>query len=240
MKSSEKQADDDGTEELTKFELWLSRKYGDDFLKKVFPVIMTVVVILTFALSLVVFKGVPVAFANLMINNRVVSENSRALAEGVVRASLIVGYMFCISLMPSIKTVFMYHGAEHKTIACYESRQELTVENIALQSRFHPRCGTSFIVLVLLVGIIAGFFLPSRNMWVRFGLQLLLLIPEASIVYEIIKIAGRYDNLFVRCVSAPGIWLQHITTKEPTEKQIEVAIAALNPCIPQNPNEDKW
>jgi uncharacterized protein YqhQ len=244
IKSSEKQVEEEGAgaeEELTRFEKWLVKKYGDDFLKKVFPVMAAVAVVLAFALSLIIFKGGPVAAANLLLKAGVPETDvSRAVIEGIVRAVLIVGYMLGVSFMPSVKTVFMYHGAEHKAIACYEARHELTVENVGRHSRFHPRCGTSFIVLVLIVSVIAGFFLPRDNIWLRFGLQLLLLIPEASVVYEIIKIAGRYDNIATRCLSAPGLWLQHVTTKEPTAEQIEVAIAALSPCIPRDLAEDRW
>ena len=142
--------------------------------------------------------------------------------------------------MKEIHKTFKYHGAEHKTIACYEAELELTVENVRKQIRFHPRCGTSFIFLVVLLSIIIGMFLPWKNLWARFGLQLLMLIPETSIGYELIKLAGRYDNIFTRIISAPGIWLQHITTCEPDDPQIEVAIAALKPCIPENKEDDRW
>ena len=137
-------------------------------------------------------------------------------------------------------TTFMYHGAEHKTIACYEAQKELTVENIRPMCRFHPRCGTSFIMIVILISIIVGMFLPWKNIGIRLLMQLVLLIPEASIAYELIKLAGRYDNIFTKIISAPGLWLQHITTKEPNDKQIEVAIAALTPCLPKEDEEDKW
>ena len=139
-----------------------------------------------------------------------------------------------------MKTTFMYHGAEHKTIACYESGKELTVENIRPMCRFHPRCGTSFILIVIILSIIVGMFLPWKSIPVRFGMQLLLLIPEASVAYELIKIAGRYDNIVTRIISAPGLWLQRITTNEPNDAQIEVAIAALTPCLPKDKEEDKW
>ena len=148
--------------------------------------------------------------------------------------------MWAISHMKDIHTTFMYHGAEHKTIACYENGLDLTVENIKKQCRFHPRCGTSFIFLVVLISVCVGMFLPWSNVWLRFGLQLLLLPVEASIGYELIKLAGRYDNLFTKIISAPGLWLQRITTKEPDDRMIEVAIAALTPCLPKDGEEDKW
>ena len=236
MKSAEKQIDDDEEEEeLSKFEQWLTDKFGD----KLVNVIMIISVVIAMAFALIVFKGGPVLIANLLIKAGL-PEAARPVTEGLVRLVLLVGYMYAISFMGSIKTTFMYHGAEHKSIACYEAQEELTVENVRKHTRFHPRCGTSFILIVLLISIVVGIFLPRGNMWVRFGVQMLCLIPEASVAYEIIKLAGRYDNILTRIVSAPGIWLQHITTKEPTDKQIEVAIAALTPCLPKEGEEDKW
>lgn len=237
MKSAEKQTTDgdDEEEELTKFEQWLTDKLGE----KLVPIISIIAIVIAFAFSLIVFKGGPVLFANLLVKIGI-SENARPFVEGLLRFTLIVGYMYAISFMPSIKTTFEYHGAEHKTIACYEAMDNLTVENVRKHTRFHPRCGTSFILIVLMISIIVGMFLPSSNMWLRFGLQMLFLIPEASVAYEIIRIAGRYDNVITKIISAPGLWLQHITTKEPNNKQIEVAIAALTPCLPKDKEDDKW
>lgn len=237
MKSAEKQIEDDedSDEEPSKFEKWLADKFGD----KLVNIIMIISVIIAMAFALVVFKGGPVLIANLLIRLGA-PEGIRPAAEGIIRLALLVGYMYAISFMGSIKTTFMYHGAEHKAIACYEARDELTVENVRKHIRFHPRCGTSFILIVLLISIVVGMFLPRENMWLRFGIQMLCLIPEASVSYEIIKLAGRYNNIFTRIISAPGLWLQHITTKEPTDKQIEVAIAALTPCLPKAGEEDKW
>ncbi len=236
MKSAEKQiTDDDEEEELSPFEQWLTDKFGE----KLVSVIMIVTVVAALVLALVVFKGAPVLLANLLAKIGA-PEWSRPITEGFLRLFLLVGYMYLVSLTESMKTTFMYHGAEHKTIACYEARKELTVDNIKTMTRFHPRCGTSFILIVLIIGVIVGIFLPRENAWVRFGLQMLCLIPEASISYELIKLAGRYDNLFTRIISAPGLWLQRITTREPNDKQIEVAIAALEPCLPKDSADDKW
>lgn len=236
MKSAEKQmTEDDAEEELSPFEKWLTDKFGE----KLVSVIMIISVVVALVLALVVFKGAPVLAANLLTKAGA-PESIRPISEGFIRLILLVGYMYLVSLTASMKTTFMYHGAEHKTIACYEARKELTVENIKECSRFHPRCGTSFILIVLLIGIIVGIFLPRENMWVRFGLQMLCLIPEASISYELIKLAGRYDNIFTKIISAPGLWLQRITTREPNEKQIEVAVAALTPCLPKDSADDKW
>ena len=236
MKSAEKQIDeDDEDEELSPFEQWLTDKFGD----KLVNVIMIISVVVALAFSLIVFKGGPVMIANLLIRFGA-PESVRPVAEGIIRLALVVGYMYAISFMGSIKTTFMYHGAEHKSIACYEAQDELTVENVRKHTRFHPRCGTSFILIVLIISVIVGMFLPRENMWIRFGIQMLCLIPESAVAYEIIKLAGRFDNIFTKIISAPGLWLQHITTKEPTDKQIEVAIAALTPCLPKSGEEDKW
>lgn len=236
MKSAEKQidAEDGGEEELSKFEQWLTDKFGD----KLVNAVMIISVVIALAFSLAVFKGGPVLIANLLIKLGA-PESIRSAAEGLLRLALVVGYMYAISFMGSIKTTFMYHGAEHKSIACYEAQEELTVGNVRRHTRFHPRCGTSFILIVLIISVIVGIFLPRGNMWLRFGVQMLCLIPESAVAYEVIKLAGRFDNIVTRIVSAPGLWLQHITTKEPTDKQIEVAIAALMPCLPKDGDEDK-
>ncbi len=237
MKSAEKQIDEDDEEEeeLSKFEQWLTDKFGD----KLVSVVMIISVAVALVISLVVFKGGPILVADL-IEKAGAPESVRPVIEGFVRLFLLVGYMYAISFMGSIKTLFRYHGAEHKTIACYEAKEELTVENVRRHTRFHPRCGTSFILIVLIISFIVGIFLPRENMWIRFGIQMLCLIPEASVAYELIKIAGKYDNIFTKIISAPGLWLQRITTKEPNDKQIEVAIAALTPCLPKEGEEDKW
>ncbi len=236
MKSAEKQiTDDDEEEELTKFEQWLTDKFGE----KLVPIISIIAVVIAFAFSLIVFKGGPIGAANILVKLGT-PETARPYIEGLIRLLLIVIYMYAISFMPSIKTTFEYHGAEHKSIACYEAMDELTVENVKKHTRFHPRCGTSFIILVLIISIVVGIFLPRTNMWLRFGIQMLCLIPEASVAYELIKLAGRYDNFLTKIMSAPGVWLQHITTKEPNDQQIECAIAALTPCLPKDKEDDKW
>ena len=140
--------------------------------------------------------------------------------------------------MKSIRRTYEYHGAEHKTIACFEAALPLTVENVKKQVRFHPRCGTSFIFLVLLISIFFGCFNPYTVVWQRvlFGLALLPLIMGVS--YELIRLAGRYDNVFTRILSAPGLWMQRLTTKEPEDDMIEVALAAFKAVITDNPEDD--
>ena len=173
-------------------------------------------------------------------NNRML----RSVFEGVFKIIILVAYMALVSLMKDIRRTFMYHGAEHKTIFCYEKGLPLTVENVRRQSRFHPRCGTSFLILMLLVSIFVGFFIPAQfgeltgflNTLVRAACKILLIPVMMGIGYELLKLAGKYDNLFTRIVSAPGMWLQRITVREPEDDMIECAIMAFEAVMPE---EDK-
>lgn len=251
MKSAEKQMNDedgDNDEELSPFEEWLSKTRPYKWLeaklegengKSVMNTIMIMVCVVVMVISICAFKFFPALLSGLL-GKLGAPDWSKTVSEGIIKIALLVGYMWLISNMKEIHTTFKYHGAEHKTIACYEAGLELTVENVRKQTRFHPRCGTSFIFLVVLLSIAIGMFLPWDSILARFGLQLLMLPVEASIGYELIKLAGRCDNLFTKIISAPGIWLQHITTCEPDDPQIEVAIAALKPCIPEDKNDDRW
>lgn len=172
----------------------------------------------------------------------------RALFEGVLKVALFLGYLIAVSQMKDIKRVFRYHGAEHKTIFCYEKGLPLTVENVARQRRFHPRCGTSFMVLMLLVSIlfyslillIPAVYAFSRITWLWGIIKLLLLPVIVGFGYELIKFCGRHDNWLTRVISAPGMWVQRITTKEPDDSMMEVAIAALEAVIPENAEDDRW
>lgn len=243
MKSAQKQVTDDDEEEdpekMSRFERWLSSKLEGEHGKEIMDTIMMVCCIAAMVVAVCIFKFVPAAISS-PLKYIGAPDWTKTVTEGIIKIALLVGYMWAISHMKDIHTTFMYHGAEHKTIACYENGLDLTVENIRKQCRFHPRCGTSFIFLVVLISVCVGMFLPWSNVWLRFGLQLLLLPVEASIGYELIKLAGRYDNLFTKIISAPGLWLQRITTKEPDDRMIEVAIAALTPCLPKDGEEDKW
>lgn len=153
---------------------------------------------------------------------------------GVIKIGIFVAYMAAVSLMKDIKRTFMYHGAEHKTIFCYEKGLSLTVENIREQSRFHPRCGTSFLIVMLLISIIIGFFVPLCTDWLYVVIKLLLVPLAVGVGYEFIKFAGKHDNWIVKVLSAPGLWMQRISTKEPTDDMIECAIAAMNEVIPED------
>ncbi|MBR4201560.1 MAG: DUF1385 domain-containing protein [Oscillospiraceae bacterium] len=222
-------------EEPGKIEQWLDDKLGD----KIFSIIMTIALILGMLLAIGLFMYLPklvVSWIKPLTESRII----KSCAEGLVKIVLFVLYMWLTGLGKSIRRTYEYHGAEHKTIACFEAALPLTVENVKKQCRFHPRCGTSFIFLVLLIGIFFGCFNPYTVVWQRvlFGFALLPLIMGVS--YELIRIAGRYDNIFTRILSAPGLWMQRITTREPDASQIECAIAAMEPCIPENMEDDIW
>ncbi len=165
----------------------------------------------------------------------------RSVFEGVLRVILLVGYMSLMCLMKDIRRTFMFHGAEHKTIFCYEAGLDLTVENIRMQKRFHPRCGTSFLILMALVSIFVGFFIPpSLPLMARVGTKILLVPIIMGLGYELIKLCGRHDNLLTRIISMPGVWLQHITVFEPDDEMIECAIVAMKEVVPENPESDHW
>ncbi len=187
-----------------------------------------------------IFREEP--FANKALNSLI-----KSAFEGVLKIVLLVGYMALVSLMKDIRRTFQYHGAEHKTIFCYESGMELTVENVREQRRFHPRCGTAFLVLMLIVGMFVSFFIDPifylvlgklPHIAIRAVLKLLMLPLTMGIGYELIKLAGRYDNFFTRFISAPGLWLQRITVLEPTDDMIECAITAFKEVIPEDSSDN--
>ena len=246
-------ADDDGEEEMSKLEKWLDEKLGD----KLMGVVMTIAMVLGVALAVVLFVFVPTWL--FMLLQAVVGENTdlspfQSLFEGVLKITIFILYMWIVSRTESIRRTYEYHGAEHKTIFCYEKGLDLTVENIKPQTRFHPRCGTSFIFLVLLISILIYSIFPITNqmfidnfavseamaMILRVSCKILLLPVIVSISYEVIRLAGRYDNPVTRVISAPGLWLQRLTTKEPDDSEIEAAIAAMNAVIPDDKESDKW
>lgn len=169
----------------------------------------------------------------------------RALFEGVLKIVVLVGYLGLVSLMKDIRRTFMYHGAEHKTIFCYESGLELTVENVRKERRFHPRCGTSFLIIIVIVSILVSMLIPTViNGWevptiLRVAIKLLLLPLIMGIGYELIKFAGRHDNVITRIISAPGVWLQRMTVFEPDDDMIECAISSMKLVIPED-GSDRW
>ena len=184
----------------------------------------------------------------LPVKNEALNSLIKSVFEGVLKIGVLVGYMALVSLMKDIRRTFQYHGAEHKTIFCYEHGLALTVENVKKEGRFHPRCGTSFLILMLLVSMFISFFIDPLfiltvgavpHVAIRALVKLLLLPITMGIGYEIIRFAGKHDNLFTRIVSAPGLWLQHITVLEPDEKMIECAIAAFVEVIPDEEKEEE-
>ena len=195
-----------------------------------------------------IYEGASFIFPILKPENTAIQSLIKSVFEGVIKIVILIGYMSAVSLMKDIKKTFMYHGAEHKAIFCYEKGLDLTVENVKKQKRFHPRCGTSFLILMVLVGIFVSFFVDpvyslifgvAAHAVVRVLIKILLLPLIVGIGYELIKIAGRYDNWLTKIISAPGVLLQRITTKEPDDRMIECAITALKEVIPNN-DSDKW
>ncbi len=223
-------------EEPGRFEKWLNEKLGSE--KATNAVIyFSVCLSLVFSVGLfIVLPGVITDFFRGYIQN----EFATTAIEGVVRFTIFMAYILLVSQMKDIKRVFMYHGAEHKTINCYEHGEELTVENVKKHTRLHPRCGTSFLLIVMIISILVFWFIKVDHIALRLLLRLALMPVVAGVSYEIIKFAGRHDNKFTAAISAPGKWFQHITTKEPDDKQIEVAIAAFVAVKPEEKGEDKW
>ena len=159
----------------------------------------------------------------------------QSVFEGILRVALLIAYMALMTLMKDIRRTFMFHGAEHKTIFCYEAGLELTVENVKKQKRFHPRCGTSFLMLMVLVSIFVGFLIPpGLHKLLRVAIKLLLVPVIMGVGYELIKLCGKYDNWITRAIAAPGKWFQRITVLEPDDGMIECAIAAIQKVIPDD------
>lgn len=234
-KSAELASVEEVEEEPSKFQKWLDDKFGDKLVK-----IATMVgAIIGIIISILLFMLLPTTIVWLL-DNWVEIDYFKGLIEGLLKIVIFILYLSLISKLKDVKRMFQYHGAEHKTISCFEAGEELTVENVRKQIRFHPRCGTSFLILVLIISILVFSVVTWSNPLIRTILKILLLPVVIGITYEIIKIAGRYDNWFTRILSFPGILLQHITTKEPDDDMIEVAIKAISPVLPDNLEEDKW
>lgn len=224
-------------EEETKFEKWLKKKFGANLMDVLMPIAM----VLGIFLALGIFVFLPTLIASwIAIPFGGDIGIWKSAIEGVLKVAIFVAYMLAVSLMPDIKRTFEYHGAEHKSIFCYESGEELTVENVKKYSRFHPRCGTSFMFVMIIIGIIIGFVLPSdMNTWLRGFCKVLLLPVTMGLGFEFLMYAGKHDNWLIHALSAPGLWMQRITTKEPDDSQIEVAIKSLKLAMPDEfPNEE--
>jgi uncharacterized protein YqhQ len=185
-----------------------------------------IVMVLSVILAVGIFIVLPY-FVTSLFKDYIMSDSLLAIIEGVLRILIFVGYVLSISLMKDIRRVYMYHGAEHKCINCIEKGRPLTVQNVMRSSKQHKRCGTSFLLFVMLVSVVLFFFIRVENPVYRVLLRIVLIPVIAGISYEIIRLAGRSDNILVRIISAPGMWLQRLTTREPDESMVEVAIAAV-------------
>ena len=239
-------------EQPSKFDLWLEKKLGNERFQKA---IVGLAVVLGLGLSVVLFFLLPMVIAS-PFDRRIGSNLGMNLLEGVIRMVIFLIYMILISRMGEMKRVFAYHGAEHKTIRCYEAGLPLTVENVRMQTRLHPRCGTSFLLVVMVISILVfsvassallavvpaleamrGTFL-YRLLMIVFKLLLLPLV--VGITYEINRWAGRHDNALTRILTAPGMWMQNFTTNEPDDGMIEVGIAAVEAVLPEKEGADRW
>ncbi len=244
MFSAEQVDIEDDSEQKGKFDKWLENKFGEKMKDVViyFSVILSIFlsVGLFILLPTVVTRGAEWVLGFTPLDYIAKTGAFTSIVEGVVRMLIFIGYLYLVSKMEDIKRVFEYHGAEHKTIACYEHGEELTVENVKKHSRLHPRCGTSFLLFVMIISIILFALLPKTGIFYRVVMRILLLPVVAGVSYEIIKWAGKSDNCIVGALSKPGLWLQKITTREPDSEQIEIAITAMKAVIPENSEEDKW
>ena len=237
---------DDGEdyETQSKLDKWVEDHFGP----KMMTVISIISMILGFALAFVLFMWFPTWIVDLFdfhVTNHVLdNHNLHPLFEGIIRIIILILYMWITSKNSEIHRVFMYHGAEHKTIACYEAGKELTVDNVRSCSRFHPRCGTNFMFLMLFIAIILATIVAviwpgvqnPRWLWILIKLCLIPLVMGFG--YEIIRYAGKHDNWFARALVAPGMWMQRITTVEPGNEMMETAIAAFNAVKTDNPEDD--
>lgn len=219
-----------------KLDKWLESKFGWENVEKA---VMAVATVLGVLIPIVLFIFLPTLLAGLL-DKYIGAGILRNLAEGGIRIVIFLLFMFSISRMKDMQRVFAYHGAEHKSIYCYEAGEELTVENVKKFSKEHPRCGTSFLFSVMIISILVFSVVHWSNPFIRMGLRILLLPVVVGISYEINRLLGRYDNWFTRIVRAPGLWFQTFTTFEPDDSMIEVAISALKEVIPENSELDKW
>ena len=235
MYSAEFFPEDEETEP-SKLEQWFEKRFGSAALEKA---VIALSVVLGIAFSMLLFIFLPALIMDLL-QDAIPDVLLRNLLEGVLRVSIFLGYLIGVSQMKDMKRVFGYHGAEHKTIRCYEAKLPLTVENVREQTRLHPRCGTSFLFLVVIISILCFAVIRAENTLVRLAIRLVLLPVVVSISYEITRFVGRHDNALTRVLTAPGLWLQNFTTQEPDDSMIEVAIAAVECVLPEKEGEDAW
>ena len=231
---------DEDLGEPSKFDRWLEKKFGSEKMQKF---ITALAVVLSLGLTILLFFLLPTFLAGL-IDPFIESVTVHNLVESVIKLVIFFLYLLLCSKQKDIYRVFQYHGAEHKTIFCYEAGLPLTVENCRIQPRHHPRCGTSFLFVVVVVSILVSSivfsFVDWRNIWVRMGMHLLLLIPIIGVTYEFNRYVGGHDNCVTRALAKPGLWLQNFTTNEPDDSMLEVAIRAMELVIPEQKGKDEW
>lgn len=230
--------EEEEAEEPSKMDAWLEKHLGSE---KAMNVVVTLSVILGLGFSILLFFILPTLITGLLtrfIGSRLVL----SLIEGLVRMVIFFGYIVLMSKLKDMKRVFRYHGAEHQTIFCYENGLPLTVENVRQMPRHHPRCGTSFLFVIMAVAIVIHAVLGVGwdNTWLRLGVRLLSLPLIVSITYEINRFVGRHDNWLTKILTAPGLWLQNWTTAEPDDTMIEVGIRALSEVLPEEEGADAW
>lgn len=228
--------DYDPEEEETAFEKWV----GDHLGKKAEDVLLGAAALIGGLFAILLFTVLPTVLVGGVNHLVPLGRWSKVILEALLKVAIFLSYMAVISKMKEIHRVFEYHGAEHKTIACYEAGDELTVENVRKYTRFHPRCGTSFLILVVIVSVFLYSVLPWSSTGLRVVFKLLLLPVVMGISYELLKWCGRSDNIATRIIRQPGIWVQHLTVFEPDDSMIEVAIAAVTPVLPEKPEDGKW
>lgn len=246
MKSADKAlTEEEKEEEMSKLDKWISEHFGE----KMMTVVGVISMVLGVALAFLIFMYLPTLCVDLLDDYILINyeiEKFHPLLEGVLRMAIFIFYMYLVSKMDMIKRTFMYHGAEHKTIFCYENGLELTVENVRKMSRFHPRCGTSFMFVMIIISVLVSSALVlifpdlakiNRVLWIIVKIAFLPLVM--GIGYEFIKFAGKHDNIVVKFLSYPGLLMQRITTVEPTDDIIEVAIESIKAVITDNPEDDK-
>lgn len=239
-------------EEPSKFDLWLEKKLGSEKFQKA---IIGIAVAFGLCFSVGLFFILPM-FIGSLLSPLISSNLVQNLIEGLIRVLIFAGYMLLVSRMKDMKRVFAYHGAEHKTIRCYEAGLPLTVENVRKMTRLHPRCGTSFLLVVMILSILIFSIASSLLLalvpplaqlqgtvsfrLIMIGYKLVLIPLIVAVAYEINRLVGRYDNWFTRMMTAPGMWFQHFTTNEPDDSMIEVGIAAVEAVLPEKEGADRW
>lgn len=252
MRSADLSPEEGEAQSESKLDQWLEKKLGDQRFQQA---LIAIAVVMGMGMSIALFFLLPMIIGGFFY--RWISSNVAInLIEGLVRMVIFVAYMILVSRMPDMKRVFAYHGAEHKTIRCYEARLPLTVENVRKQTRLHPRCGTSFLLVVMILSILVFSVassallavVPSLNAMrgtilfrlIMIAFKLLLLPLVVAVSYEINRLVGRHDNCCTRILTAPGMWFQNFTTNEPDDGMIEVGIAALEAVLPAQEGADRW